>query len=798
VLDGLWLLPLIAAAPIAAIPNSVYLMSAAVVAVVFAVVSNRANETGLINKKLRIFDISVLLLVASHSYSLVTADYLQASLFPLSFSLSGGLVYCSARLTNAKFDVVVPILTGLGTVLAIIGLLHFSTQYRQWSAVGFHDIISFRAYVDSQPFPFRSGDANAFYLIELGLALATFDNRLVPKPRPLWSSALSASCACLCLACILLSFSRGAYIAILFGLIAVLLVRNLGSRYAAATFVICCIAGMVMLSLPHTRGRIETELALHTNASQQRSTLGRLNLLSASLELVRHKPFFGNGVGNFPVALAEASSYDPPNPVIQPYNMLIASLVESGVVGIIALLFVVYALLHCLYGMSRRSVPISNALFILPVAALGAYSLFQAFLLSGRTVSLLIFLGLALYANKNEQMSTTLPELSFNKVSVWILVSIGLILLPPIVDLEVRNHEIASLVRHPRRAGHELNSIKTIFHSEDAFIDFTNELYAPIPLRFVSNFYTLYAVPVEWRGQSKNYIASAAQHWTDLTRRLPFDGGAWENSSRLSAILNDRRAAIGAAMEAIRCDPLDYSHHAHLGILTESYGMEQIAQTAYSEAIAINPRLTYSRLWMDLEQRNKAIAASVMISAEQQVGENYRKSGDLLEGERLARLDWRNGRDSEAETLTSQIVHRLPTLEGAWELRGEILETRDGYESGRNYEKAVFLDPSDPMPHEGLARLALARHDQPTASNELIAAQRLRRLQRTRNATFAIARYHVPRAVANDTVPLSWMYYSLPYFDFEGAFSQLAAWAEEAGQPSEAQKYRQLAHPSLN
>jgi len=146
---------------------------------------------------------------------------------------------------------------------------------------------------------------------------------------------------------ILLSFSRGAYIAGAFFLVLADIAFLKYRLLRAKTLVFCnaaILAVIVPASLPFIAS-VHSTTAMVRTVSQTRSADSRREIWAESLKLVRENPVTGVGSYNFALRFMAIAPYDETKGVIRtPQNTAIGIAVEKGLIGIAAYVLLLAAI----------------------------------------------------------------------------------------------------------------------------------------------------------------------------------------------------------------------------------------------------------------------------------------------------------------------------------------------------------------------------------------------------------------------------------------------------------------------
>jgi hypothetical protein len=197
------------------------------------------------------------------------------------------------------------------------------------------------------------GDPNYYgQLLSIVLPVALMLIWAERRTRPRLMAAGAATCI---LAGIALTFSRGAALAGLAILAALVLLKYIRLRYAIPAAAAACI---LFLASPDYAGRMKTlaglgagELRTSDRSAQERATLAR-----ASTNLFLAYPLLGVGVGQgkyYVSGYATMGGYSRPRRFKAPHNTYLQLLAETGALGLLAFLGLVYAASRGLWRQRR-------------------------------------------------------------------------------------------------------------------------------------------------------------------------------------------------------------------------------------------------------------------------------------------------------------------------------------------------------------------------------------------------------------------------------------------------------------
>lgn len=129
--------------------------------------------------------------------------------------------------------------------------------------------------------------------------------------------------------CVLLSFSRGGYLAL--GAVAVGLALSYRRRMVLLSGSVG--AAAVLLLIPAIRDRVRTEIDL---ANGHNTLVGRFHLWSVTLQMLRTRPIFGGGLSGFATAIAPFWNQTNIDRYTYPHNIVLNFWTETGLLGVAA------------------------------------------------------------------------------------------------------------------------------------------------------------------------------------------------------------------------------------------------------------------------------------------------------------------------------------------------------------------------------------------------------------------------------------------------------------------------------
>ena len=148
----------------------------------------------------------------------------------------------------------------------------------------------------------------------------------------------------------LLTFSRGGYLA----MAAVAVGVALSHRRRWWLLAGAAVAGGLLAAIPPVFHRIELEFQ-NVNGSTFFGRAGRIELWKATLQMLREHPIFGAGLSGFADRIAPFWNANHPERFIDPHNIVLNFWVETGVLGVIAMAWILIVAFRTAWHGSRSS-----------------------------------------------------------------------------------------------------------------------------------------------------------------------------------------------------------------------------------------------------------------------------------------------------------------------------------------------------------------------------------------------------------------------------------------------------------
>ena len=189
----------------------------------------------------------------------------------------------------------------------------------------------------------------------------------------------------LCVALLYMTHTRGAYMGLLIGMLAI----DLLTRRWHRVWLLLITSPLAILLLPSLFSRFVglVQLVQTGTVTTDFSLLTRLNLQTTMWPYVRQSPLWGNGLGSFARIFEQLTSI----PKVAPHNDYLYFAVETGALGVLTYLYFQLGLLGLLWGRLKRMAIETRAL---PATALTIFGVINVLLFFENAI---FFTGVQIY-----------------------------------------------------------------------------------------------------------------------------------------------------------------------------------------------------------------------------------------------------------------------------------------------------------------------------------------------------------------------------------------------------------------
>lgn len=237
------------------------------------------------------------------------------------------------------------VITCFAAFLSVTTLMFFVFHAQKYSELG--SLEQYKGFY--RPFGMFSNDWATVLLCLLPFSTIGMLN--ADGKKRLWFAAAN----CLNITCILVSFSRGAYISLALFIIASVAFSAMWSAFRRTTLLLGTVTALAFaLTLP-VADSVLTTIRMNKTVSQQKSVEGRLTKYTEALELFKKQPLLGVGGGNYTLAVERYCNAGQ-NDIFSPRctNTYLQLLAERGIVGLCVYAALFAAVLLIAFRRARR------------------------------------------------------------------------------------------------------------------------------------------------------------------------------------------------------------------------------------------------------------------------------------------------------------------------------------------------------------------------------------------------------------------------------------------------------------
>ena len=694
-------------------------------------------------------------------------------------------------------------LLGLGGAwLAIAGIMEFAKGSELLAAVGLTDFVAFRSRFIHPIGGWVPGECFTVFLLALpfACAAAAYLWRIdVRRGRP-GKAALALLPAAPIVASLFLSLSRAVFwstILFFFIVCALMAAYKVVTLRAAWLLLAGVLGAMLLILVCETAlypGIFRTYAGSHT--SQVRSTQGRIDIWSRSLELVRGHPWLGVGSSNAALSLLSSAEQDETTGFAsRAFSLPIQVLAEKGLVG-----FALYSAFLLLAGWGfhrgmrlrglqeartnsasannkRKSASRGNNEERLRLRSENAHRAMKCCFAAGLLAVLLRELT---YSSLLEHTLTLALAFTLAALMCSETQPDGLAIKPVAIVIGA----VVLVLQWPYRIYDRADEKLSEFYSQVASanfiaaresIDEAIRLWPWNPRYYGWRAYVAsQQLPSQCTrrskgddtgisGQERNQAQEAAEDYRHALTLNGRDAVAYHNLAWLEHLLGDDVAAASDWRRSVEIDPDNAAFHLSYGMFLEEGGATEAAKEQYESAIELTPSILDSPFFTRYRSRNSAAADSIVRSSITGIETRLGQGNDPILEARLGKLYLYLGDIERSEKLLEDAVKQLPNLPLVWFNLGELNEARGNLEQARIcYQRARTIDASLALPYLRLGEMGLRAGEKDSAVNDLTSA--IQRWQRINPITSAHNNrlYSGPRQPIDDLLPTTLVWYISP------------------------------------
>jgi tetratricopeptide (TPR) repeat protein len=644
-------------------------------------------------------DVSIIVILMYEIANFYLSAYRPNSFFYLEKFFSFIAFYFLLRLYVNREKIVdglVFVLNAAGVILAVVNLKYF---------LSFHANNSNLANLYDFKNLYKPLGINSNELASIFLCFLSFPAYFLLKAKNRYARVFYTVSVTLLFFGILTTFSRGAYLALTFWLVAMS-----GSLYyfkvmkpgqvirAALVFA----AAIFIIAAPIFRP-VVTTFSMDRTLSQKLSTEGRKELYRTGMKIFGSDPATGAGSNNFALkyAVFKRQSEDVRfnGNVTNSYLLL---LIEKGIVGFVlygTLLFIVFS------GgvrklISRGDDPSKGPLivFLCSLSALLIREIFYASISTNDQV-LFLFIILVYLCVYHSQGSLSVLQGFRGKAVYGLMLFLSLFILYPFIRRDIARAYYNSGVNAYAAGAYE--KALSCFQEAGKY-DGDNAIYqAYTALAMARNAGSTISIEdvlsdsYSFDAASNGWVDSSIQYYLRAFS-LNEDDLFLHNTGWLYFVKGDSTKAQEYLKKAAAMDPNIALYHVSLGLMYEKSRYHEKALSEYSTAIRLSPDILDSDFFKSLKKRTPVVADSAMSYARQGLESFLTIKPDVKMQAKLAKIYLNSGREQEAYALLGSVTEKLPNLNRPYIYMGDIYGARgDRPKMLEYYWLGAKTDPTD-------------------------------------------------------------------------------------------------------
>jgi len=689
-------------------------------------------------------------------------------------------------------------------VLLIVTLFGFLSFKDGILSAGFTEIDNFKGY-HKPLIVVKIGLLNNIWASAL-LIFIPFNLILLNKVKSRWQKLIVFVALFLNIFGLIVSFSRGVYLSLLF-FVVFLNLFSLRFFMFKPLLIYNLIAVLIVASSALlVKDPFLTTVSLNKTSSQQRSTQGRIEQWKYAINIIDDKPVFGYGQKNY--RLAKGNTPLVAEDVVftnRTNNTYLQILIERGIFGFTYHLFFFMLVLLIVFknlnsNKRSRGEKIEITLIFAGMAAFLFRELTFSSLFDGE---LIFFLAFFLIFNL-APYGINIKEIKFKGRQKRVFSLAGIILISLIILLNARR---TAMVYYNNKSVE--NFKRGEIEKSLTFIDRALQI-SPSDMELHKNkaiALTRSSIEIDISAENEKFLAFGEVdsdalklsliELNKILEKTPKNDDILHNTGWIYFALNDKQNAGIYFEKAIDVNPFVGRYHVSYGLYNLYYSNINKATKNIGDALQYSPDILESILFSEFMKKYPENARKSQELAIQYLKERIKSGNNPILKARLARLLL--GEDpTESNKLYMEVTSALPNLSRPWVYLAQLNVSEGNTEEARSYyKKARFLGRNDYYAKYNLAMFYKNQNNDNEAAGLFKSA--LISFRETRN--YSYSKYtSIPKMKA---FPASYLntdllYYIKPKIDASEVFYFLAEYNRKINDEDNATYYENLAEKYKN
>jgi O-antigen ligase/Tfp pilus assembly protein PilF len=521
--------------------------------------------------------------------------------------------------------------------------------------------------------------------------------------------------------CFLSSFSRGAYICLLLSvLIFNILVWSQISLKKIILYNVIAISLLSLVSIP-IKEDVLTTLAFNKTESQQRSASTRMSEWQNAKELIKDKPIFGWGQGNFILA-QDKVAFQKEDSVFCPrtQNTYINLLVERGFFGFfcyLVFLGIVFWMLIRNYRSKTNSNEdkilisiIASGLLVILLREFTYASIFEFNNVFFMFFCLLFFLipyDIPLRTIHSEKLKYGVPFLFLAAVATLLYINISKVLV-----LEQNSNFLKSFYKDDFKSS-QVSINKALELAPENISILKNHSLFLLKNSLIVEISEKYPHLLSITAVNKDTLQLASKDLKTILKLNPYDDENLHNLAWVYFALGHPKVAQDLLTKAIKLDAYNSTYHISKVLFDLKQENNSEVKNHLVKALRYSPEVLESIFYKEFSKKYPKLAKESKQIAISDLQTEIRANSNTILKARLARL-LLDEDPKKAKQLLEDVTTALPNLSRPWLYLAYLnsQETNDTLKIKRSYEKSLFLNPYDFLSNTYYGNYYMAQHNE--------------------------------------------------------------------------------------
>ena len=508
---------------------------------------------------------------------------------------------------------------------------------------------------------------------------------------------------------VLISFSRGAYLCVaFFGIVAaflILLKKSLTINTLGKVVLLVVLTTSVLIATISTP--FLTTLSMNKTVRQQRSTSGRIAILKSGIAHASIQPLTGIGNDNYPIINSVGTNLQEDQGTTYLATTTYLQLaVEKGIIGSLLYgalwLAIMYAYLQSFKQSKTPSQRLVVLLLISGFLGLCCRELFFSTLFFSDKVFVLACIFSAFAIPTDFSITKTYNTKAWIGLAFVVLVLSGWVFLN-----KYTANRASTAITEAETLWQGGQSPKAFKKVEEAIALSPKVVpyYELAGLIKGQNASPISQLTAENNPTDKQNINEAIKYFEKTSALSPNDAGYHFNLGWLYFMNNRHDSKVLTHLQkAVALSPITPEYHFGSAIIYESLQRKPEALLHFEKAVRLDPELLDSEIFINLNQRDSALATSVINNSLKNLQAKLDSSYNTIIAARVAKLLLNAGKTAEARALLLRVNSELPELNRPYCYLARIsIQQGDTTTAIKLLKKAKFLSNNDYMPEFMLA-----------------------------------------------------------------------------------------------